>query len=347
MRVKINVELAPVIAVTGLPPPAMLRSTIVRHLTSSLLSLKSPIPTHSIRPALSCASWAQSRPASSAPADREANDRRRKRPLLRRIRTLDPARLQPSDSIDISGRVAALVWALGGHDGPRRSRLLYDRAPADGSRVPFPAGTQGFLYYEGHDLLRASGVPWHVSPGVLARPSHAGLAGLLREEGLVAPAQLAAWASWPKAGKRVLGAAPVVERFGRPFPVNFARSALVVWLRTKEGAGYARIGMEAGPQKRAAFMHGAGVACFEPSTRGKDGRKVAVVRILKITEPVGGRPGVPLRALPVEGELLAYPRTGRLVSYPADGKLMVCRALRAFWEDHERRTAVGSESVAS
>ncbi|KAI0265325.1 hypothetical protein BC834DRAFT_181345 [Gloeopeniophorella convolvens] len=188
-------------------------------------------------------------PSSSSPPPRPPSRNTRKQ-----ISTLDPDRLQPSDFIDLSAYTTVGIWT-----GPRSAfeapkvHLRYDQAGAHSSRIPFPSGARGFLYYArdpglaeggqvrfrivatpesafeaGQDLLLRNGIPWHIPPGLLPRVPNVGLVRLLLRDELVTREQLAAWESYPQK----LRHSPVVTRFGQPFSMSLSAAKPGTWVRT-------------------------------------------------------------------------------------------------------------------
>ncbi|KAI0275359.1 hypothetical protein BC834DRAFT_45758 [Gloeopeniophorella convolvens] len=344
-----------------------LSSTVFRHLL--------PPTSCTLTPRVGTAFFRiQLRPFSSTSASPGKDDApTRQRRFRRHIRTLDPAHLHPSDFIDLSARHKAIVWSVL-NDELERSIVRYGGSPTT-TRGPesFPEGTRGFLYYvppdnptgsghvrfrvtkdsnvprsfqDGHDLLLDDGVPWRLPPGLLAQPSTSGLAALIMQQQLATEEHIATWSLYPKTGRRPHEDAPKVERFGQPFPINFAAYRVIFWTKAEGSLAKVRIHFGFEPGRRPAFTQGTGIVCLEPLTSTK--RKVeraAAIRILKITEPVEPRPELSHLHVPKEGNLLSSPRTGRPITFPIDGFSSGSRALRGFWEDHERREAESSTAV--
>ncbi|KAJ7174355.1 hypothetical protein C8R46DRAFT_88833 [Mycena filopes] len=165
--------------------------------------------------------------------------------LSRRFSTLDPARLKPSDYVDLSSSPYYVT-----HGDVKRayyylSYLLIQRAP-----IPFPPRTSGFFYYHrpdrlplaasgirfrlasvsprsfihGRDLLLPDGTPWEVPLRAMSashRASH--LKTLLVRDGLITTEQLLQSAVlFPRGIDR--GDRKVLHRFDQPFSVKFHQS---------------------------------------------------------------------------------------------------------------------------
>lgn len=67
----------------------------------------------------------------------------------RYIETLDPARLKPSDFMDLSGTVRPCVTPILDHERLHHRELIYNSVSLSTryTYLPFPEGTKGFLYH--------------------------------------------------------------------------------------------------------------------------------------------------------------------------------------------------------
>ncbi|KAI0265330.1 hypothetical protein BC834DRAFT_181430 [Gloeopeniophorella convolvens] len=233
--------------------------------------------------------------------------------IRKQINTLDPNRLQPSDFIDLSNRSTAAIWTVprGSYEVPKIA-LRYELEGRN-SKLPFPSGTRGFLYYlrdpelaeggqvrfrivatpegafeAGQDLLLRNGMPWHVPPGLLPRAPTMGLMKLLLRDELVTRGQVAVWESYP----RKLKPSPVVTRFGQPFSLSLSATKPGMRVRTSSH-GHVRHLQFWFSHAKHSFTRGAGTVCLEPSSLPEHaGKHVVVIRVLELHEPVESRAGL-------------------------------------------------------
>ncbi|KAI0265326.1 hypothetical protein BC834DRAFT_181335 [Gloeopeniophorella convolvens] len=321
-----------------------------------------PLPRTWSLPRASPYIYLPSRPTSTSPLPSPSSPSTRRRSKGRtprkQISTLDPNRLQPSDFIDLSTHSTVGIWTVprGSYEAPKIA-LRYGMGDRN-SKLPFPSGARGFLYYardpglaeggqvrfrivatpegafeEGQDLLLRNGMPWHIPPGLLPRAPNVGLARLLLRDELVTREQVAAWESYPQK----LRHSPVVTRFGQPFTPSLSTSMLVIWVRTSthDRVCHLRLWLSLA---RHSFTRGVGTVCLEPSSLPEHaGKRIVVIRVLELLEPVESRAGLPFTpTVPVVGELLRHPRSGRTVEFDLDRPSIITSTLRSFWDDYEK-----------
>lgn len=164
------------------------------------------------------------------------------------INTLCPDGLDESNFMDISGVLAVnpAVQPVQSVAKKLQIRYAFNCCP-----TPFPLGTHGFFYYvrpkpeqpisgevrfritpdadpagftRGHDLLRPNGMPWALPIVVIAK-NYAPLAECLIRDGTVERDQLRRWSVNQLSSESI-----VVRGFGEPFPVDFSRSAVRLWI---------------------------------------------------------------------------------------------------------------------
>ncbi|TBU22075.1 hypothetical protein BD311DRAFT_733500 [Dichomitus squalens] len=138
----------------------------------------------------------------------------------RKVRTLDPTKLTPSDYVDFSARIhPSVIFVTQSSDPDDPSNTLLERTGADVTPTGFrdrrfPPNTAGFLYYhippyspplagelrfritpspdpanfsEGSDLLMEHGVRWTRPLIYMADKGYTGVLRLLLQDGLVTP----------------------------------------------------------------------------------------------------------------------------------------------------------------
>ncbi|KAJ7165839.1 hypothetical protein C8R46DRAFT_996927 [Mycena filopes] len=239
--------------------------------------------------------------------------------LSRHFSTLDPARLKPSDYVDLSSS-------------------KYYRAHGDGTYcylsytttkipVPFPPRTSGFFYYHrpdslaltasgvrfrlasveptsfphGRDLLLPDGLPWEVSVrAISAEHRLAQLKTLLLRDGLITKKQLQQTAAlFPPDMDR--GDRKVLHRFDQPFSVRFQSAN---YIHVLYGGERYQIDMRVFHEQREKRIHPyAGVALvrfelIEPRS--------VVLRVVKMVQP-------PTLQIPDYDGYLPAPVEGELV----------------------------------
>ncbi|KAJ6546028.1 hypothetical protein DFH09DRAFT_1171827 [Mycena vulgaris] len=299
---------------------------------------------------------------------------------LHTVLTLNPSLITPTDYLDISQRKSITIrFALAHPSG--RSMLRYysgvqsteharSTQPKRFTRIPFPAHTQGFLYYSsatyasplegglrfrcttgnspssfhrGHDLLATPGFPWHISlPQLACRTGYAWITKQLVYENLVTQKQLAQCQSvfghhrptWPHLTLFRLDSTFLLD-FWKPLFLTIVGTTLhrllISALCTDEAGGV------------AVFpWTGSAVALFEPSSLPEHaGRRVLHIRIAKIIQPVvctvEGYKGRVVR--PEEGHLFTVRLHGgppEPWAYDIDHKKTeAASALRVLWDNSQ------------
>ncbi|KAI0265354.1 hypothetical protein BC834DRAFT_182067 [Gloeopeniophorella convolvens] len=329
---------------------------------SSSFNRTAPLPRKRY---LRCASpciYLPSRPTSTSSQPSPSSPSTRPRPKghtsRKQISTLDPERLQPSDFIDLSNYSTVGIWTVprGSYEAPKIG-LRYE-VEGRSSKLPFPSDARGFLYYAhdpelaeggqvrfrivatpegafeaGQDLLLRSGMPWHIAPGILPRAPTIGLVKLLLRDGLVTREQVAAWESYPRKFKH----SPVITRFGQPFHMPLSVTMPGIRVRTSTH-GHVRHLQFWFSLARHSFTRGAGTVCLEPSSLPEHaGKRIVVIRVLELHEPVESRTGLGFTpAVPLAGKLLQYPFSGRTVQFDLDVPSNMASTLRRLWDDYAK-----------
>ncbi|KAJ7082623.1 hypothetical protein B0H15DRAFT_803084 [Mycena belliarum] len=290
----------------------------------------------------------------------------------RLISTLNPLLIKPSDCLDISGRVSfkcqfydsGAIYA-GGSNGIRYAQLTQSKSGSQ--NLPFPADTQGFLYYYlrpdasplegslrfrvtqshyvwtfdvGQDLRTPGGLPWQIMLVQIAcRDNYDSVRAQLVREGLV-PAEdmLRCQAMFRKKAKINLHG--TLFHLGSPFVVDFS-SRVCLTVATQPDAVHEvdlqvfTIRSQGGYNNPWA---GSALARFEASQDLK--RRVLHMRIVSIVTPVACTVNAEEYSgrivRPEEGALLLVrTRSGGQIpwSYDIDAKRTpTAEALRILWD---------------
>ncbi|TFY77423.1 hypothetical protein EWM64_g6589 [Hericium alpestre] len=276
----------------------------------------------------------------------------RGRPRYCAITTLDRARLDSSCFLDISGSVYLYIYDLAAPDASSVLLMRYTSRLSNKHRVHerFPPATHGFLYFHpdahnplqsqirfrvtrdhdparsfssGHDLTYGSGFTWYI-PLVIAAKNPK-LHEMLVRDGLIDDAllaQLQARSPSDVDSHRLTRAMSVLDQ---PFILDFTKRSLSLVMRV--AGQHWRYNMH-GPltyylEKCSFPVHEAGSALcrLERSTLPQHaGRRIVVMRLLKIVRPPKRHPDLPPTCdvgEPAEGELFAF---GQRVWYRDMGK---------------------------
>ncbi|KAI0064105.1 hypothetical protein BV25DRAFT_1914754 [Artomyces pyxidatus] len=252
-----------------------------------------------------------------------------KRPRGRvRIRTLNPEFLQPADFIDLSSRTQPTFFV---DSNPKEKRALYGLDPRQ-APIPFPMGTQGFLYYHapeppevlgelrfrvtpssdpdsflaGYDLKTPHGNPWCILPGVLARTGLHPFGDLLLREQLVTRSQLDTWVKF-RALTYYKRRPSFITHFGQPFLFDFSRPRCNLWMAKSQGVKHLRfLNPSFNSTQKKPTISGKAMVCFELSQFPQPvGRTYVVMRVVKALSEISVLPEYQgLVPVPAEGELI-------------------------------------------
>ncbi|KZT24654.1 hypothetical protein NEOLEDRAFT_1066643 [Neolentinus lepideus HHB14362 ss-1] len=285
------------------------------------------------------ASIPDSEPQEASAATSKSRGGRKPAPI---ISTLIPECLSPSDFIPLDGRTAVFLRA-----STLRSPTISKKDPTSLSytnssrrRVPFPAGTKGFLYWHytpgnpaltGHIRFRITGSPnpaqfaqgedlrlpdghlWHIPLLRIASTQYKSLQTLLLADNIVTEYMLReAENIHDTSGSRPTTKSPVIWRFNQTFPTLIETRVLSVWvlgysqcLRFKLLYPFRTLNPRTAP-----VLACKGCACllrFERSDLPEHrGTRTVVLRIVKISELIKtGELGLHVQSpQPKEGGLL-------------------------------------------
>ncbi|TFY75134.1 hypothetical protein EWM64_g8878 [Hericium alpestre] len=282
-----------------------------------------------------------SSPDETVPSTESTQERRRigTKPRRCTITTLDPAQLDSSCFLDLSGATNLYIYDHAAPEAPRVLRVIYTTTIS--GQHKFPPDTHGFLYFHpdahnplqsqirfrvtrdrnptrsfssGHDLTYGSGFTWHIPLVIAAKNPN--LRDLLVRDGLIDDVLLAELQARPPSdldSHRLKRAMSVLDQ---PFILDFTNRTLSLVVRV---AGQVRRYYIYGPltcyQAKGAFpVHEAGSALcrLERSTLPQHaGRRIVVMRLLKVLQPPKLRSDLPLTcsvSVPAEGKLFAFRR---------------------------------------
>ncbi|KAF7359017.1 hypothetical protein MSAN_01242400 [Mycena sanguinolenta] len=254
------------------------------------------------------------------------------------VSTLDPARLKPSDHLDISSllRYTIRVQSTYDHGTPAYPTLSYYKHK--GVPSAFPPRTAGYFYFyrpqnlpctagairfriasvypakfsRGRDLLRPDGVPWEVSLPMVAKTRPV-LRDLLLRDGLVTATELRECQDMFHSHRKMGRVQTLLYRFDQPFSVSF------------DGSNHIQIviGAQKYSSRIAVFQEqrsgwscpysGKALVRFElsPLPEHANSRRI-VLRVIKITDP-------PKLRIPYYDGYLPRPNEGELVYRPRQG----------------------------
>ncbi|KAJ7150505.1 hypothetical protein C8R43DRAFT_1005984 [Mycena crocata] len=306
----------------------------------------------------------------------EASFRQRFQPESKRrplniISTLNAALISSGDFLHLSHRVGITMRfphsvGLGSQLRYAQERTVLESGLGKLSEKPFPADSQGFLYYNsqspvvldgslrfritsdsnpssfhcGRDLLLPSGFPWQISLLQLAcHKEYTVIRQQLLHECLITEEQRATCVEICGSGRRITPSLTLF-RLDSPFLVDFSSPelSLVVVGKSIHRIPLNRIFTDSANGERSNKWTGMAIARFEPSTRPEHaGRRVLHLRIMKITQPVV------CTAAKYRGRIV-QPREGDLFTvcdhhgvpgpwaYDIDKKAGLAVGLRALWD---------------
>ncbi|KAJ7084650.1 hypothetical protein B0H15DRAFT_783663 [Mycena belliarum] len=254
-----------------------------------------------------------------------------------KVTTLDPARLRPSDHVDLSHLKRFAVLQPNRKMGKAGTYLLYHQE--DTENISFPPRTAGFFYYyrppddlpvtaggirfriaavnpaafsRGRDLTRPNGAVWHIALESIAKSmTKTVLREIILRDKLVSEEDMADHT--PKGLDNRERAQTVIHSFYEPFPVSFQRAHYInIYSDGNKYRCDVRVFHEqrAGPPSSVYPYSGRALVRFELSTLPEhSGLRVAVLRCVKIIDPP--RLMIPdydgYLPPPVEGELVQRP----------------------------------------
>ncbi|EPQ61351.1 hypothetical protein GLOTRDRAFT_125070 [Gloeophyllum trabeum ATCC 11539] len=259
------------------------------------------------------------------------------------LRTLDATRLLPEDFVSLSGKSIVHMRALDAPPSVPVHQLHYYNSRRERSHVPFPEGTQGFLYWhtepnappflseirfrvtassdpaafsDGYDLQRPNGRLWRRMLFDIANyVNHAPFRLVLLRDGLVTQDLLDnVLASADNNGNlRPDDTSHLIWRLGQPFPARVETGLTRVWILGSSEYHLFTVRNLFGRLVRRERHKGRCLLQFERSPLpGHQGKRVVVMRIAKILELTRAE-GATLgddRSLPREGDLAYVPSPG-------------------------------------
>ncbi|KAJ7708103.1 hypothetical protein B0H17DRAFT_1325089 [Mycena rosella] len=288
--------------------------------------------------------------------------------IRRKVSTLKPALITPTDYIDISRKMYFSIEFPVSKSVRSIPYAKHHPNSSEGVHIRFPDSSRGFLYYHsdsragplegsirfrltpnnspssflsGQDLLTPSGFPWQILLAQVAcRDNYAFIGEQLIHENLVTPEQLARC-------RAVFGGLIYPQytlfRLDSPFLVNFSSPVHL----TVVGEHLHSVQMDTLFRDRTLGEKGdfpwtgSGIARFERSTLSEyAGRRVLHMRIVKLLQPVTctmdarGYNGRFLR--PQEDQLLTVRFRGARPEpwlYDIDKKFKPATALRVLWDN--------------
>ncbi|KAJ7078742.1 hypothetical protein B0H15DRAFT_532958 [Mycena belliarum] len=293
----------------------------------------------------------------------------------RLISTLHPLLIRPSDYLDISGLVSlkfqfydsGAIYAEGSN-GIRYAQLTHrNQNKSRSQKLPFPANTQGFLYYHlrpdasplegslrfrvtgshyvwtfdiGDDLRAPGGLPWQITLAQIAcRDNYEPVREQLVREGLVSEEQMLRCQAMFRT-KAKINAHGTLFRLASPFLVDFASRVCLTVAALPDAVHEVDLQVFT-VRAQGGYCNpwaGSALARFEP---GQDPeRRVLHMRIVKIVTPVACTVDVEEYSgrlvRPEEGELLLVRTPGGATipwSYDIDAKRTpTAEALRILWD---------------
>ncbi|KAJ7877501.1 hypothetical protein B0H13DRAFT_1893179 [Mycena leptocephala] len=286
------------------------------------------------------------------------------------ISTLNPARINPADYLDLSHlRSLSIRFPESPSQKPGSINYQWQNPGTKSERIPFPSRSTGFMYYhrdrraaplegsirfrvvsdnapssfrDGRDLLLPSGSPWQISLVQIASlQAYSPICDQLLHENLATPAQLSQCRSL--FGDRRIDPALTLFRLTQEFPFKFSMGGLCLMAVGEElhqvrfsNLFKANIG-----GKIHIPWTGSYLARFEGSTSPSSGHRVVRLRITKIVTAVSSSCDAKEAdnrhiMRPEEGQFLTVSVWGRAPepwTYDIDHKRTVSAvALRVLWD---------------
>ncbi|EPQ61349.1 hypothetical protein GLOTRDRAFT_69734 [Gloeophyllum trabeum ATCC 11539] len=259
------------------------------------------------------------------------------------LRTLDVTRLLPEDFVTLSGKTLFHMQALDAPSSLRVHKLHYYHSRRECIHIPFPEGTQGFLYWhvepnappllseirfrvtassdpaafsDGYDLQRPNGRIWRRTLFDIAdHANHAPFRAVLLRDGLVTQDlfdDILAWAN-NNGNLKPGDTSHLIWRFGQPFPARVETGLTRVWLLGSSECHVFMVRNLFGRSVRRERHKGRCLLQLERSPLPEhQGKRVVVMRIVKILELTRAEGA----ALDHDGSL---PREGGLAYVPSPG----------------------------